>query len=69
MDIKNNEAVLKSPSTKAHLCLKPQKKKDVLGSILERCEEGKPRKAESTRPLMVVGSKSQRRHLPVSFQM
>lgn len=33
---------------------------DVLGSLLERSEEGKPRKAESKVPLMVVGSKSQR---------
>lgn len=41
---------------------------DVLGSPLERSEEGKPRKAESKAPLMVVGSKSQRWQLPVSFQ-
>lgn len=69
MDIKSSEAVLTSPSTKTRLCLKPQKMQDVLGSVLERCKEGKPRKAESRGPLMVVGSKSQRRHLPVSFQM
>ena len=69
MDIKKSEAALKSPSTKACLCLKLWKMQNLLGSALERCEEGKPRKAESKTPLMVVGSKSQRRHLSVSFQM
>lgn len=40
-----------------------------VGSTLERSEEGKPRKTESKVPLMVVGSKSQRRQLSVSFQI
>lgn len=66
MDIKSSEAVLKPPSTKACLCLKLWKMQDV-GSALESCEEDKPRKAESMMPLMFVGSKSQRRHISVSF--